>query len=235
MLLSRCSGEAAAASSSNEPPQQARASTIFDDDWLFDISRHPSACPEENQIHKELLPESADPNPASEAGAETAAALGGPDAASSSSQRFWFSNMLPPTLASSDVQSSQSPERAAGSQVDSRPPGDLAPLLHSKASLREASSEDSLGFRPAAGAPSQLALQNSSLHMAPKGSAKAAPLSNGLSRLSLTNPQLKAAQQELTVQHAMPVLDGYSGEQVPDSWHCQTLQYSGLRALLMPC
>ncbi|KAK9864348.1 hypothetical protein WJX84_001535 [Apatococcus fuscideae] len=150
--------------SSQQPPGQCQPSTIFDEDWLFDISRHPSAQPEEDETFEDA-PEHSHSGLATEAEARfTAADCTSAAETPTSSQRFWFSNMLPPSSAF-----------ASNAQLPS-----------------------------AAQTPPKLASQGGLTLVEP------------ISGLFVTNPQLKAAKQELTLQHVMPAPDGHSENTPPN-------------------
>ena len=212
-FVTRWSEMAGPAAPSQQPLQQSQASTIFDDDWLFDISRKPSAQPGEDQMHGEPLSESYLHGLAPEAGAGAAAASASTDEIPSTSQRFWFSNMLPPSSApSADVEPAATSETPAACHDPPRPPGQEAAVPPIRASFAQASSNDASWWKSAADADQQHAFQEQSELSAKVGSMQVGPRSEGPSRLPLTNPQLKAARQELTLQHVMPVVDGHSGE-----------------------
>ena len=204
---------AGAAAPSQQPLQQAQASTIFDDDWLFDISRKPSAQSGEDQIHGEPLSESCLPDVASEAGVGAAAASASADEAPSGGQRFWFSNTLPPSSApSAYVELTATSETPAACHDPPQPPGEQEAMPHIRASFGQASSNNASLWKSAGTADQQRTVREPSEVAAMVGLMQAGSLSEAPSRLPLTNPQLKAAQQELTLQHVMPVLDGHSGE-----------------------
>ncbi|KAK9837929.1 hypothetical protein WJX74_007951 [Apatococcus lobatus] len=199
--------------SSQQPPGQCQPSTIFDEDWLFDISRHPSAQPEEDETFEDA-PEHSHSGLATEAEARfTAADCTSAAETPTSSQRFWFSNMLPPSSAfASNAQLPSVSESPATCHIHLSGSEKQEAMLLSGACSAQHTSNGAVQCTSAATKDELQAAQTPPKLASQGGLTLVEPISG----LFVTNPQLKAAKQELTLQHVMPAPDGHSENTPPN-------------------